>query len=419
MGLASHANVYNTCLRILRSRGFALEVSGEPRPDGAYPTDCHWIARKDGFYFCADNPIELLGLVAISDHVRPEEDRPYWWAVHGPDIESELMEAAFPDEPPAAESGAIPVAPAPPIVSEASGEPNAQGAGGKTVAHGQSRERPSQYDGTQFVIFVDLPPRAWTTAGLYEYVYGVRLSDGAKPWPYFRDAQTKQWWALTTPDKFPVDALAWMIDLDQLGYKPLGEAQAYLEAVLPELETRAARFGGAAEAEGTVPEALAKMGRVREVLRIRDYQVTVVVGAPEGEGYGIAEWWRALEGAGLEYGDGNLFWLYNASFTEDGSEPYELFCAEPYSRPGYFHPHDRGGKVRFPDVALHFRARDVADPVALLRRMAQVAEQAAASLGAVLLTDGGQPFELAAVESRLQKAMEELRALQDTVRPPR
>jgi hypothetical protein len=99
MGLASHVNVYNTCLRILRSRGFELEVSGEPRPDGAYPTDRHWIARKDGFYFCADNPIELLGLVAIYDHVRLEEDRPYWWAVHGPDIALELMEAAFPDPP--------------------------------------------------------------------------------------------------------------------------------------------------------------------------------------------------------------------------------------------------------------------------------------------------------------------------------
>jgi hypothetical protein len=279
------------------------------------------------------------------------------------------------------------------------------------MARGQPGERPSQYDGTQFVIFVDLPPREWTTADLYEHVYGVRLDDGAKPWPYFRDARTSQWWSLSTRSKFPVDALAWMIDLNQLAYKPLGEAQAYLEAVLPELEARAARFGGSAEPEGTVPDALAKMGRVREMLRVRDYQVTMVVAAPKGSGYGVAEWWQALEGVGLEYGDGNLFWLYNEAAAEDGSEPYELFCAEPYSRPGYFHPRDRGGKVRFPDVALHFRARDVPDPVALLRRMAQVAEQLATRLGAVLLTDGGRPFELAAAEANLGRALEALQAL--------
>lgn len=98
MGLASHANVYNTCLRILRAKGFALEVSGEARPDGSYPTCLSWVARMNGFYFCADNPIELLGLVAVYDQVRPTEDVPYWWRIEGPDIESELLEAAFSHE---------------------------------------------------------------------------------------------------------------------------------------------------------------------------------------------------------------------------------------------------------------------------------------------------------------------------------
>jgi hypothetical protein len=98
MGLASHANVYNTCLRILRSRGFELEVVGEPGPEGGYPASCQWIARKGGFYFCGDNPIELLGLVAVYDHVRPAADEPYWWAVEGPDVWTELLQAAFPDK---------------------------------------------------------------------------------------------------------------------------------------------------------------------------------------------------------------------------------------------------------------------------------------------------------------------------------
>jgi hypothetical protein len=97
MSLYSHANVYNTCLRILRSRGFAPRVEGELTADGCYPTSAQWFAEKEGFSFIADNPVELLGLVAIYDHVHPEDDRPYWWAVDGSDIWSALMEAAFPE----------------------------------------------------------------------------------------------------------------------------------------------------------------------------------------------------------------------------------------------------------------------------------------------------------------------------------
>jgi hypothetical protein len=98
MGLGSHANVYNTCLRILRQRGFDLRVEGELDADGCYPSHAHWIAEKSGFYFCGDNPIELLGLVAIYDHVQPKEDVPYWWVVEGDPIWDELMETAFPDD---------------------------------------------------------------------------------------------------------------------------------------------------------------------------------------------------------------------------------------------------------------------------------------------------------------------------------
>jgi hypothetical protein len=150
------------------------------------------------------------------------------------------------------------------------------------------------------VVFVDLRRRNWSTADLYEHLYGVRLNDGAKPWPYLRDAQTKHWWSLSTAGKHSVDALACRIDLDQLAYMPFPEAQAFLETVLPELESRAARFGGSAEAEGSVEEALAKMGRVREMLKVRDYQVTIIVAAPKGSAYGVRDWWGALEGVGLE-----------------------------------------------------------------------------------------------------------------------
>lgn len=98
MSLGSHGNVYNTCLRILRKRGFKLRVEGELDEEGCYPTDALWIAEKDDFSFKADNPIELLGLVAVYDYVQPTEVKPYWWNVEGEDVWTELMEEAFPDE---------------------------------------------------------------------------------------------------------------------------------------------------------------------------------------------------------------------------------------------------------------------------------------------------------------------------------
>jgi hypothetical protein len=96
--VSSHFNVWNTCLHILRERGFELEVDGESLPDGSYPPNALWIAHKDGFSFCGDNPIELLGLVAIYDHLKPTENRNYWWRIDGPDIWLELMEKTFPDK---------------------------------------------------------------------------------------------------------------------------------------------------------------------------------------------------------------------------------------------------------------------------------------------------------------------------------
>ncbi len=80
--VASHLNVYKSCLRILREKGYRLEVKGERAADGSFPVEAFWIARRDDFYFCGDNPIELLGLVAMYDHLQPKADVPYWWQVH-------------------------------------------------------------------------------------------------------------------------------------------------------------------------------------------------------------------------------------------------------------------------------------------------------------------------------------------------
>lgn len=115
MGLSAHINVFNTCLRILAEKGYAVRVEVDTewhthrtaeeafavRAMFAAPGELEedpglgrrfWMAEKDGFYFCAGNPIELLGLVAVRDHLKPAEDVSYWWRTDGPDLHSELLD---------------------------------------------------------------------------------------------------------------------------------------------------------------------------------------------------------------------------------------------------------------------------------------------------------------------------------------
>src|SRR4029077_13265028 len=111
----------------------------------------------------------------------------------------------------------------------------------------------------------------------------------------------------------------------------------------------ALRFDGRAEPEGTIADALKKMERASGRHAVQSATAGILVAAPAGQDYTIDQWWRALEGAGLVWGDGDLFWLP----LGDGE-----LCAEPYTRQAYFHPGDRAsGRVRLPDVQLHVRVR--------------------------------------------------------------
>ena len=64
--------------------------------EGCYPSDALWAAEKDGFRFMVDNPIGLLGLVGVYNHMQPLEDRPYWWRKEGEDVLRKIMSEAFP-----------------------------------------------------------------------------------------------------------------------------------------------------------------------------------------------------------------------------------------------------------------------------------------------------------------------------------
>jgi len=272
---------------------------------------------------------------------------------------------------------------------------------------------PTYYDGTQLVIRVQLPDRDLTIEHVYDHVSGMRLDDGAKPWPFYRDANTGQWWSLNTNANTPIDRLVWMIPLEQLRYKPRPEAEHFLDTVYAELENAAKEFGGSSEPECNVDDALSKMDGVAELLAVRDTEVVILVRAPDGGAYTVADWWQACEKSGLTYGDGNLFWLLNESASEDNDEPYEYFSVEPYSQSGYFHLGDLSSPVMFPDVAFSFRVRDFADPSGVLDKMVAMATSVADHLGADLLAPDGSAFDATDTRQRLDHAIERLRALED------
>ncbi len=73
--LASHPNVYNTCLQVLAERGFRATIS--PGDEEAQDS---WVASREGVELWADNPIELLGLVAVWEARWPGAYEPWWWS---------------------------------------------------------------------------------------------------------------------------------------------------------------------------------------------------------------------------------------------------------------------------------------------------------------------------------------------------
>ena len=79
--IGAHLNVYNTALAVLERKGWELSY------DKVHEW---WFAKKDGWEFLADDPMQLLGLVAIYEHHSPEEKREYWWKIDEPDLLSKF-----------------------------------------------------------------------------------------------------------------------------------------------------------------------------------------------------------------------------------------------------------------------------------------------------------------------------------------
>lgn len=72
--LSEHINVYTTAIAVLEDKRFSIWHDRE--------TDT-FCAQRDGWDFRADNPVSLLGLVAIFEYKNPSEYISSWWETEG------------------------------------------------------------------------------------------------------------------------------------------------------------------------------------------------------------------------------------------------------------------------------------------------------------------------------------------------
>lgn len=79
--IGAHLNVYNTALVILERKGWALRYDSSQE---------WWFAKKGEWEFLADDPMQLLGMVAIYEHHSPKKKEEYWWKIDQPDLLSKL-----------------------------------------------------------------------------------------------------------------------------------------------------------------------------------------------------------------------------------------------------------------------------------------------------------------------------------------
>jgi hypothetical protein len=90
--LSSHGNVYNICLLVLHRKGYKLWVEQyieNTRNNVAHIPIYTWKAKKNDYDFAADDPIQLLGLVSVYEHIEPSNIlTPYWWTTNDDQAES-------------------------------------------------------------------------------------------------------------------------------------------------------------------------------------------------------------------------------------------------------------------------------------------------------------------------------------------
>ena len=72
--LGEYVNVYNSALQVLEDKGFRVWIDKHANM---------FCAERSGWDFMAENPISLLGLVAMLEYRSPDVYKEYWWKSEG------------------------------------------------------------------------------------------------------------------------------------------------------------------------------------------------------------------------------------------------------------------------------------------------------------------------------------------------
>ena len=83
--LSAYLSVWNTCLVILQQKGFRTWTDEDEN---------YFYAERDGWDFMGDDPIQLLGLVAVFEHTHPSKHEEYWWRIEDPRLVESLPKNA-------------------------------------------------------------------------------------------------------------------------------------------------------------------------------------------------------------------------------------------------------------------------------------------------------------------------------------
>jgi hypothetical protein len=68
--LSQYSNVDDTAVALLKRKGYQVWRNDEHQL---------YYAERDGWDFAANDPVGLLGIIAIFETVSPTEFREYWW----------------------------------------------------------------------------------------------------------------------------------------------------------------------------------------------------------------------------------------------------------------------------------------------------------------------------------------------------
>lgn len=199
------------------------------------------------------------------------------------------------------------------------------------------------------------------------------------PIAFVREVARRRW-VRSSEAEGPVDAAVVFIDLQE---------EKDLSAAL-------GRIRGPRTPECSVEVASERQGRLRAKDEVSD-AVAIWVRGPRGIAFPVAEWWSAMEEAGLVLGDGDMFY----GCDDDG----DAFMAEPFlaGQLRYFHAGDLNGPVRFDAVRLSVIVGEGADLERRLKAMHRCAKHIAGKLGARVTNARGRPHRLATIRTWLRR----------------